>query len=133
MGSRNPADTIVHRTLALNSWTLIAESKRLMLSMLERRNEGRRRPEEARLIGRLRQELELAESRRRANLSSPSSAISAEQLAETHERLIRTATACADRLSTSAQLLPPSERLRAAVAVQALDELVDQWRQAAAR
>ena len=104
------------------------ESKRLLLGVVERRYEVRRRPDDARAIKRLRNEIELAERRCKASRAAASSAIGDDQRAETHARLIDRAARCAARLSASAPLLLPLDRLRVAVRVQALDDMVDEAR-----
>src|SRR5262249_62419852 len=121
-----------HRTNVLNSWALVVESKRLLLCRLERRRELLHTPEDLVAIKRLRNELELAEHMRMANRSAASSAMSSVRLRDLYRNLIQRATACSENLASTAPLLPPSDRLSTAVTVQMLDELVAQWREAAA-
>ena len=123
-----PNYTTRRRARVLNSWTLVSESKRLMLCVVESRFEISHEPEDARSIERLRNELDLAETRVEANRTAATSALSAGRFGNLYQGLIQRATTCAERLSSTAPSLLPSDRLRTAIRVQALDELVDHWR-----
>ena len=123
------SDAVQRRIEVLHSWMLVAEAKRLLLYILERRSQLHPHPEDAASIERARGELQLAEQRCRAEWNSSSAdAVGSARLERTYANLIRRATTTAARLSSSAPNLRPADRLNAAVGVQMLDELLDQWR-----
>jgi hypothetical protein len=134
-GARSPdpdhSEDVQRRIEVLHSWMLVAESKRLLLYILERRCQLHPRPEDSASIEMVRGQLDVAEQKWRAERSaSPAGEIGSPQLEKTYVSLIRRATTTAAHLSRSAASLRPADRLNAAVGVQMLDELRDEWRKA---
>jgi hypothetical protein len=128
---RNRRGGIPHRTLVSNSWALVVESKRLLICQLERRLQVHHGHGDARLLGRLHEELELAENNCRASRGWGDDAVHSAQLKSMYTALIRTANACAAQLSSDAAKLAPPDQFNAAVTVQTIEELMQHWRDAA--
>ena len=117
------------RVEVIDSWMLVAESKRLLLYVLERRFQLHHRAEDLVSIERARTELDLAERRYLAERNaSPVATKPTAALESTYANMIRLASTTAAQVSRNAARLHPADRLSAAVRVQMLDELLDHWR-----
>lgn len=106
---------------------MILQSKRLMLSSLERRLEDSTHSAPRERVERLREETARAQNVYRSSLVTFGSPENADYWPAAYNLLIETGTILTTKLRSAVQELPPAQRYEVATDVQALEYIIDGW------